>query len=109
MAVQPNKAITGANAFAHESGIHQDGILKHAATYAPSLMKHHSIGIAWHSIVAEPHSMGTASHGIVAILWQHRTACLPRYEIMKPESVGITSSLIMGKHSGKHAFKVAHQ
>jgi 2-isopropylmalate synthase len=58
--VQPNKAIVGANAFAHESGIHQDGMLKHKGTY----------------------------------------------EIMTPESVGLTrSSLVMGKHSGRHAFK----
>ncbi len=58
--VQPNKAIVGANAFAHESGIHQDGVLKHAETY----------------------------------------------EIMTPESVGLTrSTLVMGKHSGRHAFK----
>ena len=57
--VQPNKAIVGANAFAHEAGIHQDGMLKHAGTY----------------------------------------------EIMTPESVGlIKSSLVLGKHSGKHAF-----
>ena len=33
ISVQPNKAIVGANAFAHESGIHQHGMLKHAATY----------------------------------------------------------------------------
>ncbi len=59
--VQPNKAIVGANAFAHESGIHQDGMLKHAGTY----------------------------------------------EIMTPESVGLTkSALVMGKHSGRHAFKM---
>ena len=58
--VQVNKAIVGANAFAHESGIHQDGVLKHAGTY----------------------------------------------EIMTPESVGLTkSNLVMGKHSGRHAFK----
>jgi 2-isopropylmalate synthase len=58
--VQPNKAIVGANAFAHESGIHQDGMLKHAGTY----------------------------------------------EIMTPESVGLNrSTLVMGKHSGRHAFK----
>jgi len=57
--VQPNKAIVGANAFAHEAGIHQDGMLKHAGTY----------------------------------------------EIMTPESVGLNkSSLVLGKHSGKHAF-----
>lgn len=58
--VQNNKAIVGANAFAHESGIHQDGMLKNAKTY----------------------------------------------EIMTPESVGLTkSNLVMGKHSGRHAFK----
>jgi 2-isopropylmalate synthase len=57
--VQPNKAIVGDNAFAHESGIHQDGMLKHSETY----------------------------------------------EIMRPESVGlIKSKLVLGKHSGKHAF-----
>ncbi|MCB1882437.1 MAG: 2-isopropylmalate synthase [Geminicoccaceae bacterium] len=59
-AVQPNKAIVGANAFAHESGIHQDGMLKNAETY----------------------------------------------EIMRPEDIGLTkSNLVMGKHSGRHAFK----
>ncbi len=59
--VQPNKAIVGANAFAHESGIHQDGMLKHAGTY----------------------------------------------EIMTPELVGLgKSTLVMGKHSGRHAFKM---
>jgi 2-isopropylmalate synthase len=59
--VQPNKAIVGANAFAHEAGIHQDGVLKHAQTY----------------------------------------------EIMTPESVGLhRSKLVMGKHSGRHAFRV---
>ncbi|MCD8570168.1 MAG: 2-isopropylmalate synthase [Alphaproteobacteria bacterium] len=58
--VQPNKAIVGANAFAHESGIHQDGMLKNAQTY----------------------------------------------EIMTPESVGLTESkLVLGKHSGRHAFR----
>ncbi|MSO69479.1 MAG: 2-isopropylmalate synthase [Alphaproteobacteria bacterium] len=58
--VQPNKAIVGANAFAHESGIHQDGMLKNAQTY----------------------------------------------EIMTPESVGLgRSKLVMGKHSGRHAFR----
>lgn len=58
--VQNNKAIVGANAFAHESGIHQDGVLKNAETY----------------------------------------------EIMTPESVGLTkSNLVLGKHSGRHAFK----
>lgn len=58
--VQYNKAIVGKNAFAHESGIHQDGMLKNAETY----------------------------------------------EIMTPESVGIKgTSLVMGKHSGRHAFR----
>ncbi len=59
--VQPNKAIVGANAFAHEAGIHQDGMLKNQQTY----------------------------------------------EIMHPETVGVTQSrLVLGKHSGRHALKV---
>ncbi len=58
--VQPNKAIVGANAFRHESGIHQDGVIKRAITY----------------------------------------------EIMDPRTVGIpASSLVLGKLSGRHAFK----
>jgi len=58
--VQPNKAVVGANAFAHEAGIHQDGVLKNKMTY----------------------------------------------EIMEPETVGLTSNrLVLGKHSGRHAFK----
>ncbi|MCB1938560.1 MAG: 2-isopropylmalate synthase [Rhodocyclaceae bacterium] len=58
--VQPNKAIVGANAFAHESGIHQDGVLKHRETY----------------------------------------------EIMRAEDVGWgANKLVMGKHSGRNAFR----
>jgi 2-isopropylmalate synthase len=58
--VQRNKAIVGANAFAHEAGIHQHGMLMH-----------------------------------------HRT-----YEIMRPEDVGVAKSqLVLGKHSGRHAFR----
>ncbi|MBU0594089.1 MAG: 2-isopropylmalate synthase [Pseudomonadota bacterium] len=58
--VQPNKAIVGANAFAHESGIHQDGVLKHRETY----------------------------------------------EIMRAEDVGWSANkMVMGKHSGRNAFK----
>jgi 2-isopropylmalate synthase len=58
--VPPNKAVVGANAFAHESGIHQDGVLKHRMTY----------------------------------------------EIMSAETVGLDSNvLVMGKHSGRHAFR----
>ena len=59
IAIPINKPIVGDNAFAHEAGIHQDGVLKHKHTY----------------------------------------------EIMTPESVGITGNrLVMGKHSGRHAF-----
>ncbi|HAA91148.1 MAG TPA: 2-isopropylmalate synthase, partial [Rhodospirillaceae bacterium] len=59
-AVQPNKAIVGANAFAHEAGIHQDGVLKHRETY----------------------------------------------EIMRAQDVGWhTNSLVLGKHSGRNAFR----
>lgn len=58
--VQPNKAIVGDNAFAHESGIHQDGVLKNKLTY----------------------------------------------EIMTPATVGVPQNkLVLGKHSGRHAFK----
>jgi 2-isopropylmalate synthase len=58
--VQPNKAIVGANAFAHEAGIHQDGVLKNPMTY----------------------------------------------EIMKPETVGLSQNkLVLGKHSGRHALR----
>ncbi len=58
--VQPNKAVVGANAFAHEAGIHQHGVLQTPLTY----------------------------------------------EIMTPESVGVPKSqLVLGKHSGRHAFK----
>ncbi len=60
IAVQRNKAIVGANAFAHEAGVHQDGILKDRRTY----------------------------------------------EIMRPEDIGIEGSdLVLGKHSGRHAFR----
>lgn len=58
--VQPNKAIVGANAFAHESGIHQHGVLAEKTTY----------------------------------------------EIMTPESVGLSqNTMVLGKHSGRHAFE----
>ncbi|MEM7526309.1 MAG: 2-isopropylmalate synthase [Pseudomonadota bacterium] len=62
--VQYNKAIVGKNAFAHESGIHQDGVLKNAETF----------------------------------------------EIMRPEDVGLNATnLVMGKHSGRHAFRTKLQ
>ncbi|RMF25656.1 MAG: 2-isopropylmalate synthase [Cyanobacteria bacterium J083] len=54
MMVQPNKAIVGANAFAHESGIHQDGVLKHKLTY--EIMDATSIGLTDNQIVLGKHS-----------------------------------------------------
>ncbi|MDX2212972.1 MAG: 2-isopropylmalate synthase [Oculatellaceae cyanobacterium bins.114] len=54
MLVQPNKAIVGSNAFAHESGIHQDGVLKHRETY--EIMDAASIGLAENQIVLGKHS-----------------------------------------------------
>jgi 2-isopropylmalate synthase len=54
MLVQPNKAIVGANAFAHESGIHQDGVLKHKLTY--EIMDAQSIGLTDNQIVLGKHS-----------------------------------------------------
>jgi 2-isopropylmalate synthase len=62
--VAPNKAVVGANAFAHEAGIHQDGIIKNPLTY----------------------------------------------EIISPEAVGVPSrSLVLGKHSGRHALRISLQ
>jgi 2-isopropylmalate synthase len=62
--VQPNKAIVGKNAFAHEAGIHQHGVIKNRITY----------------------------------------------EIMTPESVGVkTNSLVLGKHSGRHALNKKYE
>ncbi|MBK8455045.1 MAG: 2-isopropylmalate synthase [Thiofilum sp.] len=53
-AVQPNKAIVGANAFAHESGIHQDGVLKHRETY--EIMRAQDVGWSDNKIVLGKHS-----------------------------------------------------
>jgi 2-isopropylmalate synthase len=52
--VQPNKAIVGANAFAHEAGIHQDGMLKHSQTY--EIMKPESVGATQTKLVLGKHS-----------------------------------------------------
>ncbi|MFM7245983.1 MAG: 2-isopropylmalate synthase [Actinomycetota bacterium] len=52
--VQPNKAIVGKNAFAHEAGIHQDGVLKHRRTY--EIMDAESIGLAHNELVLGKHS-----------------------------------------------------
>jgi 2-isopropylmalate synthase len=53
-AVQPNKAIVGRNAFAHESGVHQDGVLKERATY--QIMDANTVGLDGNSIVLGKHS-----------------------------------------------------
>ncbi len=52
--VQPNKAIVGRNAFAHEAGIHQDGVLKHAETY--EIMKPEDVGVPENTLVLGKHS-----------------------------------------------------
>jgi 2-isopropylmalate synthase len=52
--VQPNKAIVGRNAFAHEAGIHQDGVLKHAETY--EIMQPETVGVPENSLVLGKHS-----------------------------------------------------
>jgi 2-isopropylmalate synthase len=63
--VQPNKAIVGANAFAHEAGIHQDGMLKHRSTY--EIMDPQSVGWAESKLVLGKHS---GRHGFDARLRQ---------------------------------------
>jgi 2-isopropylmalate synthase len=54
MSVQPNKAIVGSNAFAHEAGIHQDGVLKNASTY--EIMTPESVGLVQSQLVLGKHS-----------------------------------------------------
>ena len=54
MPVQPNKAIVGSNAFAHSSGIHQDGVLKDRATY--EIVAPQTVGFAGHKLVLTPRS-----------------------------------------------------
>ncbi len=54
MGVQPNKAIVGANAFAHEAGIHQDGMLKHSQTY--EIMRPETVGASTSRLVLGKHS-----------------------------------------------------
>ncbi len=56
--VQPNKAIVGANAFAHEAGIHQDGVIKHRETY--EIMRAEDVGWAANKLVLGKHSGRTA-------------------------------------------------
>ncbi len=66
MHVQPNKAIVGANAFAHEAGIHQDGMLKHEATY--EIMRPESVGVAESQLVLGKHSGRHAVKTRLAVL-----------------------------------------
>jgi len=54
VAVQPNKAIVGRNAFAHEAGIHQDGVIKHPLTY--EIMTPKSVGVPANTLVLGKHS-----------------------------------------------------
>jgi 2-isopropylmalate synthase len=63
MLVQPNKAIVGDNAFAHEAGIHQDGVLKHQETY--EIMRPESVGVAQSLLVLGKHS---GRHGFASRL-----------------------------------------
>lgn len=69
MHVQPNKAIVGANAFAHEAGIHQDGMLKHEATY--EIMRPETVGVAESQLVLGKHSGRHAVKTRLAVLGYH--------------------------------------
>ncbi|WP_291995091.1 2-isopropylmalate synthase [Candidatus Accumulibacter sp. ACC003] len=64
--VQPNKAVVGANAFAHESGIHQDGVLKHRETY--EIMRAEDVGWAQNKLVLGKHSGRNAFKSRLAAL-----------------------------------------
>ena len=63
---QPNKAIVGRNAFAHEAGIHQDGYLKHRSTY--EIMEPESVGVPESRLVLGKHSGRHALHQRIATL-----------------------------------------
>ena len=62
--VQPNKAVVGANAFAHESGIHQDGVLKHRETY--EIMRAEDVGWTENRMVLGKHWAATPSRAVSA-------------------------------------------
>jgi 2-isopropylmalate synthase len=64
--VQPNKAIVGANAFAHEAGIHQDGMLKHQTTY--EIMRPEDVGVNQTMLVMGKHSGRAALRSRLAIM-----------------------------------------
>jgi 2-isopropylmalate synthase len=68
--VQPNKAIVGANAFAHESGIHQDGLIKEKMTY--EIMKPESVGIVDTQLVLGKHS-GVMPYRNISRKWATRS------------------------------------
>ncbi len=71
MHVQPNKSIVGANAFAHEAGIHQDGMLKHEETY--EIMRPETVGVAESQLVLGKHSGRHAVKTRLAVLGYHLT------------------------------------
>lgn len=77
IAVQPNKAVVGLNAFAHEAGIHQDGVLKHRSTY--EIMDPHTVGWSESRLVLGKHS---GRHGFDARL-RHMGVRLDRHELQK--------------------------
>lgn len=72
MVIQPNKAIVGANAFAHEAGIHQDGMLKHKRTY--EIMDASTIGLSQSRLVLGKHSGRHALRRKLEALGYHLTA-----------------------------------
>ena len=65
--VQPNKAVVGANAFAHEAGIHQDGMLKNQLTY--EIMRPESVGASLTKLVLGKHSGKHALKNPSGIVW----------------------------------------
>ena len=71
MPVQPNKAIVGRNAFAHEAGIHQDGVLKAPVTY--EIMTPSSVGVPQSSIVLGKHSGTSRARGAFPFAWAMRS------------------------------------
>ena len=91
MIVQPNKAIVGANAFAHEAGIHQDGVLKNPLTY--EIMTPESVGLNNTNLVLGKHSGRAAFNDRMQDLgFQVHSSSLPFLHLAAAAAVVVVSA-----------------
>jgi len=106
MLVQPNKAIVGANAFAHESGIHQDGMLKHAETY--EIMRPEAVGAQKTLLVLGKHSGRAAVANRlrelgVSLRDEALEAAFERFKVLADKKKHITDADLMALASSETA------